>query len=426
MKECINWHGLPCLITDVNEGKKAVLFTSIDGNLVACEVPYDQIYSDQIFTEMKENKGFDCLGKTMPIQDEFNLVLSLTEKCNAGCKYCFLDAQTNGNVMEEKVMKKSISYVIDNYHDRVINIAAFGGEPSTEPELVKRMVSFAKEYGNDSKITFSITTNGYFDDSFCAFLIDNNFRVSLSMDGVPSVQKLQRPATVSLQQLEKNIKKIATSGCEFKIRCTVTEYSVDYMLDTVKYLKEMGVSRVHFEPVTPGGRASVQTEYTKQPNVDLFVNNLIDCIEYGAKNEVDVICFPYMNMLMAPMVFCDGNIHNRLVVGATGVLSTCVEVQSKKHMLFTSLGVGYYDHDTEELIFEYESRRPLCRGCSALVKNSECTTCAFKFFCAGGCPTRNYRGSESTEIISNYRCSIMKKVMPYILEKYYVATYEED
>lgn len=425
MRECIGWNGLPCLITDVLGKKTAVVFTNIEKNLVACEIPFEKIHARETIEEMRASGGFECLGKTMPRQEEFTLVLSLTEKCNAGCKYCFLDAQTSGNVMDEAVMEKAIDFVCERFGDRAINIAAFGGEPSTAPDLVRGMVRHARAIRGLDRVRFSITTNGYFDDGFCDFLMNNDFRISLSMDGIPEVQTVQRPSAVPVSQLEKNLSRLARSGCELKVRCTVTEHSVRYMLDTVKYLHGMGVARIHFEPVTPGGRAAVSTTFTRQPPVDAFTDNLIQCIEYGADNGVDVICFPYMNMLMAPVVFCDGNVNNRMVVGATGVLSTCVEVQNKQHMLFPALGVGAYDAEKGRFILEYESRRPMCRGCSEFARDEECSQCAFKFFCAGGCPTRNYRGSESTEVISRYRCAIMKRIMPYILEKYYVSTYGE-
>lgn len=422
--KCINWHSLPCLLYESINGKKAVIFTNIDGDLVACEVPYEEINSEDTFNEMKNIGGFKCLGKTMPIQDEFTLVLSLTERCNAGCKYCFLDAQTRGNVMSIELIHAAIDYIANNYKDRMINIAAFGGEPSVAAESVYEMVRYAKEVIRDNtRIKFSITTNGYFTPEFCEFLINNKFHISLSMDGIPKVQKKQRPSQVTIDVLEDNIRRLAASLCELKIRCTVTQYSVKYMLDTVKYLKKLGVSRVHFEPVTPGGRAEIASKYTLQPKPEIFVEKLFECIEFGAKNAMDIICFPYMNMLMAPVVFCDGNIKNRLVVGATGVLSTCVEVQNKEHVLFSALGIGFYDMQEKKFKLEHEKRRPLCRGCSDLVNNSECLNCAFHFFCAGGCPARNYRGSDSTEIISGYRCRIMKLVMPKILEMYYEATY---
>lgn len=425
MSSCINWNSLPCLLTNHNGEEKAVVFTNIDGELVACEIPRDNLKSEEIFREMSEAGGFDCLGRTMPLQDEFTLVLSVTERCNAACRYCFLDAQTCGNVMTQDILHAAIDYVAENIHGRTINLAAFGGEPSVAPDLVAEMVRYGKARIRDP-LKFSITTNGYFDDAFCDFLLENNFHISLSMDGIPLVQTAQRPSKVSISQLEKNISRLATSSCEMKVRSTVTEFSVVHMLDTVKYLKGLGVTRIHFEPVTPGGRAEIQTEYTRQPLPDIFVNELFRCIDYGAEAGVDVICFPYMNMLMAPVVFCDGNINNRLVIGATGVVSTCVEVQNTMHPLFSALGIGSYDQESRSFSFDYAQRRPFCRGCSDLVRNPECKQCAFSFFCAGGCPTRNYRGSDSTEIISDYRCKIMKMVMPHILEKYYQATYEED
>ena len=425
MISCINWNSLPCLLTHRNGEEKAVVFTNIDGELVACEIPRDKVNSNEIFAKKSTAGGFDCLGRTMPLQDEFTLVLSLTERCNAACRYCFLNAQTCGNVMTLDILHSAIDYVAENMHGRTINLAAFGGEPSVTPDLVAEMVRYGKERIK-RPLKFSITTNGYFDDAFCDLLIENTFHISLSMDGIPEVQTLQRPSSVPISQLEKNIARLVASTCEMKVRSTVTEFSVMHMLDTVKYLKGLGVTRVHFEPVTPGGRAEVQTKFTRQPLPEVFVNELFRCIDYGAEAGVDVICFPYMNMLMAPVVFCDGNINNRLVIGATGVVSTCVEVQNTMHPLFPALGIGSYDHETQRFSFEHVQRRPFCRGCSDLVRNPECKQCAFSFFCAGGCPTRNYRGSDSTEIISDYRCTIMKMVMPQILEKYYLATYEEE
>ena len=47
--KCINWHSLPCLLYESINGKKAVIFTNIDGDLVACEVPYEEINSEHTF-----------------------------------------------------------------------------------------------------------------------------------------------------------------------------------------------------------------------------------------------------------------------------------------------------------------------------------------------------------------------------------------
>ena len=106
------------------------------------------------------------------------------------------------------------------------------------------------------KLEFTITTNGVFNDNVLEFLIKNNFNVSLSMDGVPVVQEYHRPLANGGSNraiVEKNIIELAKS-VKLKIRATVTAFSVDKMVDSVKWLAERGVKRIHFGPVTPGGR----------------------------------------------------------------------------------------------------------------------------------------------------------------------------
>ena len=421
MEKCINWHGLPCISFD--DGKSAI-FTNINHDLKICKLETEKLLDPQTYFEVANLGGFDCLNSTMPIQDEFTLVLSLTEKCNAACKYCFLDAQTEGKTMSKELIKETLKYIAETYPNRKINIAAFGGEPSTVPDLVRIMVAYAEEIMPE-RVRFSITTNGYFNDDFCDFLIEKSFHVSLSMDGIPEVQRIQRPSQFSIEQLEKNIRKIFQANkAHSKIRSTVTSYSVSHMLESVDYLSSLGVKKVHFEPVTPGGRAEKQTKFTEQATPEIFVQELKKCIEKGSQKGIDIISFPYMNMMVAPVVFCDGNVQNRLVVGASGVLSTCVEVQNRKHPLYPYLGVGFFNFEKNKFVFEYNNRRPFCRGCSSLTRTTECKNCAFNFFCAGGCPTRNYRGTQNTQEISQYRCTITKLIMPYILEKYYKATFE--
>lgn len=426
MDTIVNWNGLPCLHDRVS-GKSAI-FTNIGGELTICRVDTCKLNDISVFNQMEAAGGFKCIDKNEEGSlHEFTLVLSVTEKCNAKCKYCFLDAQDDGEDMDIDLIEKSIDLAISLSKGRMINFAAFGGEPSLRADLVRHMVDYAKMRCSDigidnNKIKFSITTNGYFNDSFCDFLINNRFNVSFSMDGIPMVQNEQRPCAMNLSQLEKNLTRLANSICILKVRSTVTEYSAQYMLESAKYLHGLGVKRIHYEPVTPGGRAGNNEGAIRQPDVTVFSDNLIGCIQYGETKGMDIICFPYMNINNAPIAFCDGSIKNRIVVGPHGVLSTCVEVQDETHPLYDYLGVGHYDDDKKEFIFDYDTRR-ICHDCSLNKKHLECETCAYAFFCAGGCPTRNYRGTQNSDTISEFRCGIMKRVMPFVLRRFYDKTF---
>lgn len=423
------WHDLPSLIIEENGNKKMVVFSNLNGEFVACKIDYCERNNDELYKELKQEGFFNCLNNTTEYKsDELTLVLSLTEKCNCRCRYCFLDANVRGKVMTKELLKDSISKAVELAGGRTINLSAFGGEPGTEANLLEEMVNYSKTFKNQ-KFKYSITTNGIFGQKVLDLIVNNNFSVSFSMDGVPDVQNFQRPLANgigSYKVVEESLKKLIKNNINLKVRCTVTKFSVNKMVDTVDWLSKIGVKKVHFEPVTPGGRGSNDNKLLQPPSAKDFSENLISAIKYGAKIGMDIICFPYMNMMFAPIIFCDGNINNRLVVSPEGILSTCVEVQKKEHELFSYLGLGKYDFDKRKFIIDYNERRGTKRGCEALKESKRaCKVCPLKFFCGGGCPTRNYRGTGNSEKVDDYRCDIIRLVMPYILNKFYKSTFME-
>lgn len=122
------------------------------------------------------------------------------------------------------------------------------------------------------------------------------------MDGLPEVQNFQRPlpnGTPSYPLIEDNLKKLAQSKCSLKVRCTVTQYSVNKMSETVKFLYGLGVKRIHFEPVTAEKRGINNDSSLQAPSSKDFVENLKKAIEIGAQLSMDIICFSYMNMMIA-------------------------------------------------------------------------------------------------------------------------------
>ena len=423
------YHELPALIVENNKGKELVIFSNVNEEFVACKIDFEDRDNKEIYDELVQNGFFDCITNSSNYKsDELTLVLSLTEKCNCRCRYCFLDANICGKVMTKELLRDSIDKAIELANGRIINLSAFGGEPGTETDLLTEMVEYSKTIKNQ-KFKYSITTNGIFNEKVLKLLIDNKFSVSFSMDGLPMVQNYQRPLANgkdSYNVVEPTLKKLVENNINLKVRCTVTKFSVDKMVETVRWLHNIGVEKVHFEPVTPGGRGCNDNDLLQPPSARDFAENLIAAIKVGSNLGVDVICFPYMNMMIAPIIFCDGNINNRLVVSPEGVLSTCVEVQKREHELFSYLGLGNYNFENRTFDIEYNERRGAKRGCEALKESKRaCKLCPLKFFCGGGCPTRNYRGTGNSEKVDEYRCDIIRLVMPYVLTEFYKSTFLE-
>lgn len=427
IKDMLIWHDLPALIIDENESKKIIVFSNVNDQLAACEIDFNN-RSDKDIYEILLNKGFfDCIHKVSNYKsNELTLVLSLTERCNCRCRYCFLDANIIGKVMTIELLRDSIDKAVELANGRTINLSAFGGEPGTEEKLLIEMVNYSKKIKNQ-KFKYSITTNGIFNENVLRLLMNNKFNISFSMDGIPDVQNFQRPLANggnSYEVVEKNLMVLANNKIDLKVRCTVTEFSVSKMTKTVEWLSKLGIKKIHFEPVTPGGRGCNENALLQPPTAKSFSENLVKSIKLGSKLGVDIICFPYMNMMIAPIIFCDGNINNRLVVSPEGILSTCVEVQKKEHELFSYLGLGEYNFNDRKFNINYNERRGAKRGCEALRESKKvCKVCPLKFFCGGGCPTRNYRGTGNSEKVDEYRCDIIRLVMPYVLKEFYKSTF---
>ena len=426
--DLFNWHGLPALIVENN---KTAVFTNINGSLKIIEMPTSDITNYKTYEEAQKNHFFDCLDKKEEkISPTITLVMSVTEKCNNRCRYCFLDATKMGTDMTEDMAFAAIDTAMELAKGRILNLAYFGGEPTVSFSLIKKTVDYAKKHSKLSqlkKLEFTITTNGVFNDDVLEFLIKNNFNVSLSMDGIPTVQEYHRPLANGGSNraiVEKNVIELAKS-VKLKIRATVTAFSVDKMVDSVRWLAERGVKRIHFGPVTPGGRGATNDPKLQPPKAEDFIKNLHDSIILGEKLGVDVICFPYMNAMYAPMTYCDGRINKRLVITPKGIVSSCVEVQDKNHPLFEAFNLGHYNPADKKFVLTATERKSAQKkGCEALKQNkAQCKACPLLFFCGGGCPTRNYRGSGNTEQIDDYRCQIIKGIMPFVLRRFYDAAY---
>lgn len=428
--DLFNWNGLPAMIID---DEKVAVFTNIDGMLKVIEMTKDELVDAKTIEEAKENHLFDCLNKKIEKKHPtLTLVMSVTERCNNRCRYCFLDANKAGTDMTEEMAFASIDAAMQLAKGKTLNLAYFGGEPTVSFSLMKTSLAYAKSHPKVSeleKLEFTITTNGVFNDHVLQFLIENNFNVSLSMDGIPEVQEYHRPLANGCSNcalVEKNVIALAKS-VKLKIRATVTAFSVNKMVESVQWLADRGVKRIHFGPVTPGGRGATANPLLQPPSSEDFVKNLYESIRLGEKLGVDVICFPYMNALYAPMTYCDGRINSRLVITPKGIVSSCVEVQDRDHPLFEAFNLGHYDEMNKKFVLTASERRSAVKmGCEALkMDKTHCQTCPLLFFCGGGCPTRNYRGSGNTEQIDEFRCEITKGIMPYILKRFYHVTYQD-
>ena len=121
-----------------------------------------------------------------------NLVLSLTERCNLRCSYCYykVSHESRSLTMSNDTMEAAIHLAFErslSLGQNYLNITFFGGEPLLCMDLIHKGVAFAKALVRERenfRLRFAVNTNAtLLDDSIIDFLKREKFRVYVSLDG---------------------------------------------------------------------------------------------------------------------------------------------------------------------------------------------------------------------------------------------------
>lgn len=409
------YHGLPAIIKN---GYWVMISPKFDE---VVRIEDAKISEMSIYEDLKASGFFEPANQ--PSRKVSLLTLITTSDCNLHCKYCFANSGDCKLVMSDQIAFAAVRRAIRHSDGRKLSIAFFGGEPSLTPALIKRVVAYAKEQAKDGDaggVEFSITTNGIIGPEFVDYLIEQDFLITISADGPDFIQDLQRPLKgggKSSPILEKTVKRLAATKRDFKIRSTVTEDSVNSMVQSVEWLSSLGAKKLHFEPISIAGRAAMSTkgEGTKRPEVTRFAENLKSSIRRGAELDVRIVNSSFMNFIDPPQEFCEGNINRRFAVSYNGSITTCVEVQDKCHPVAQQFIVGNYDELIGDFVIRSNCRERACMTNLQLSDKQFCLDCFARRICGGGCPVRNFHTTGDSSLVDPYRCQLIKIMLPFVI-----------
>ncbi len=147
------------------------------------------------------------------------LVLSISEKCNFRCKYCYYsdsyrDSRPHSaKMMSEETAKKSITWYLGFKRDE-FRIGFYGGEPLLNAGLIRNAVKYAESVGTIPPV-FALTTNGaLLTPKICDFLAEKRFETFVSLDGPAHIHdryRKERNGAPTFEKVMKNLRLFRTN-----------------------------------------------------------------------------------------------------------------------------------------------------------------------------------------------------------------------
>ncbi|MDR2919150.1 MAG: radical SAM peptide maturase [Tannerella sp.] len=128
------------------------------------------------------------------IKNTKQIVFEVTDSCNLSCTYCAFGELYEG--YDERISKKIntrkainlLKFIFDhkpkNKNDKLA-ISFYGGEPLLNIKFIKQIVELSKQLNIDKQfdLEYTMTTNTTLLHKYIDFLVTNNFRLLISLDG---------------------------------------------------------------------------------------------------------------------------------------------------------------------------------------------------------------------------------------------------
>lgn len=330
-----------------------------------------------------------------------NVDLVVTERCNLRCKYCYVNKKDSD--MNFETFKASVEYML-KYGDRKVTVTFFGGEPLMNFDLIREAIPYIKSTCPDRFEDLIIITNGtLLTDDIANFIRDHGMPASVSWDGVVDLQDLQRPSIVgsSFGYLMSNlylVKKLVPG-----VKVMVAPYSLDYLMDTVKFFKDNGLH---------ADLTIVRDDIWKKKDIEKLELFMMQLREWYIEEVLSKKIKFNIGLFDLPILDTENNLHNgkrpyscsagkyKVAIMSNGDIYPCTRFGSNDRM---KLGNVFRESTKQETV----NRLPFEIYTSHMF--IPCQECNLYEVCNAGCAySQMYNGEQSILRPLDSICKILK------------------
>ncbi|MHC1783648.1 MAG: radical SAM protein [Anaerolineaceae bacterium] len=283
-------------------------------------------------------------------------VLLLTNQCQLRCSYCYAAA---GESEPQNLCLESgyaaIDYVFSQAKEN--NLESFrvdfhgGGEPSLEWQGLKNLTEFARKKTIPASI--SLTSNAIWSRQQCAWIIKNIDRLSISMDGTPETQDMQRPfqnKSSSSPFVMRNLQALDEAGYSYGIRMTACQPWTNLSKDIRFVFENTQCRSIQVEPAF-----NVERGKHIQPNTNQYQDFARAFKQaYDDIQERDCkLTYSGARPGIRTRIFCSAP-YNALIINPENDIVSCYEITNSRHPLSKMSTLGRIQNQT--IVFDDDIR----------------------------------------------------------------------
>ena len=348
--------------------------------------------------------------RLQPDHQRLTAWLHVTNACNLRCSYCYI--HKSNEAMDEATGLAAVdaifrSALAQGFHEVELKYA--GGEATLNMALVRTLHDHAHALAAAHRIALRevVLSNGLvLSADNVAFLRDNDFTLSISLDGLGESHDVQRPlrnGTGSSAFVKRTIEQLVAAGLEPHLSITVTAQNANTLPETISFALNHGLRfnlnfyrdhscgdsvaawRNDEAQLIDGIRAAFALIEARLPDYRL-IDGMIDRSAFNAPHSTSC-----------------GVGDNYMVIDHHGGVAAC-QMEIKNTITHIS------DPDPLRVIQNTDfGFRNL-----PVSEKEGCRDCQWQWWCAGGCSLLTKRMTGRDDVKSPY-CNVYKAIYPDLL-----------
>ena len=352
------------------------------------------------------------------------MYLNISTYCNLACKYCFIENNPISTNCSQKMNYDTAKIAVDKFVQEINKtkveepqIIIYGGEPLTNFDLLKDIITYIRKIKKDLAIT-TITNGTLLRDTEIKFLKKNRVGIGISLDGpkfINDKNRVFRGGNESVYDSAiKGVELLNKYNCNYCISATVTQDVVDNKDEIIQWIKDAKIKNIFWNLYHYSSYDDNWENFYKL--MSDFILNIYDNLdeigvdEERVKEQLKLFLeqrFKFHN--------CGAVGLNQITVQPNGDVCIC---QGDSKSSDTRVG-NIVEDEISDILNNINNKEWLQMY---TIDRKDCQYCEAISICGGGCPLQAEALFGERKSLDKATCVYYKASLQWLLTKYYYAS----